>query len=112
MALGNFVFMDNNADGVFNSGDMALANVRIELYTAAQAPGSDTPLAFDVTDPSGYYYFDQLNAGQYRVYIPAVNFTAGQPLENKASYPGADAGDTDNNDTAWTCWSAAVSHQV
>jgi hypothetical protein len=34
-------------------------------------------LATDVTDPSGYYYFDQLNAGDYVVYIPSLNFASG-----------------------------------
>jgi hypothetical protein len=47
----------------------------------------------------GYYYFDELEPGDYFVHIPASNFGAGQPLENKESYPGADGTDnTDNND--------------
>jgi hypothetical protein len=44
-------------------------------------------LATDVTDPSGYYYFDQLNAGEYVVYIPSLNFASGAALEDKESVP-------------------------
>ena len=90
--------MDNNENGTFDAGDMGIANVTVELYASTDNPGVDAPLATDITDPSGYYYFDELDAGQYIVYIPASNFAAGQVLENKETYPGADAGDVDNND--------------
>ncbi|MCB9345884.1 MAG: hypothetical protein H6573_00035, partial [Lewinellaceae bacterium] len=90
--------MDNNEDGVYNAGDMPLANVTVQLYTAGADYGVDPPLATDITDPSGYYYFDNLEAGTYVVYIPSSNFASGQALENKESYPGADAGNTDDND--------------
>jgi hypothetical protein len=85
-------------DGVFNAGDMGISGVLVELYSSTQTPGTSTPLATDITDPDGYYYFDQLNAGQYKLYIPASNFASGQALKGKGSYPGADAADTDNND--------------
>ncbi|MCB0562397.1 MAG: hypothetical protein KDD09_25765, partial [Phaeodactylibacter sp.] len=98
VAVGNYVFMDNNENGTYDVGDMGIANVTVELYAATQTPGVGVSLATTVTNADGYYYFDELNAGQYIVYIPAGNFSTGGALENKESYPGADAGDVDNND--------------
>ncbi|WP_202225616.1 SdrD B-like domain-containing protein, partial [Okeania sp. KiyG1] len=96
VAVGNFVFMDVNDDGVFNGTDMALENVLVELYASGASPGVDAPLGMQTTDAAGYYYFDELDEGDYFVHVAASNFGAGQPLENKESYPGADA--TDNTD--------------
>ncbi|MBL7795120.1 MAG: hypothetical protein JNJ90_01345, partial [Saprospiraceae bacterium] len=98
VALGNYVYMDNDDSGTFNAGDMAIPNVTVWLYAAGADYGVDPALATDVTDANGYYYFDQLNAGQYVVYIPGTNFGAGQPLFNKESTPGEDTGDTDDDD--------------
>ncbi|MDV7394342.1 SdrD B-like domain-containing protein, partial [Arthrospira platensis SPKY1] len=99
VAVGNYVFMDTNDDGVFNGGDMAIAGVAVDLYAAGAVVGTDAPLFSTTTNANGYYYFDNLNAGDYFVHIPASNFGAGQPLENKESYPGADVTDnTDGND--------------
>jgi hypothetical protein len=98
VAVGNYVFMDNDDSGTFNAGDMAIPNVTVQLYAAGANYGVDAPLLTDVTDPSGYYYFDQLNAGDYVVFIPALNFNAGGALVNKESVPGANTNDTDNDD--------------
>jgi hypothetical protein len=98
VAVGNFVFMDNDADGIYSVGDMPIPLVDIWLYPAGANYGVDAPLATDVTDPTGYYYFDQLTPGDYVVYIPASNFLLNAALDSKESYPGADAGNGDNND--------------
>jgi hypothetical protein len=98
VAVGNYVFMDNDDSGTFNAGDMAIPNVTVQLYAAGGNYGVDAPLLTDVTDPSGYYYFDELNAGDYVVYIPSLNFNAGGALVNKESVPGAQTGNTDNDD--------------
>jgi hypothetical protein len=98
VAVGNFVFMDMNNDGIYNFGDMPVPLVTVWMYPAGANYGIDLPLATDVTDPSGYYYFDQLNAGDYVVYIPASNFLLGAPLDSKESSPGANTDNTDNDD--------------
>jgi Cna protein B-type domain. len=99
VALGNYVYMDNNSDGLYNAGDMPVSNVVVWLYAAGANYGVDAPLAVTTTNAAGYYYFDQLAPGQYVVYIPAVNFGAGQPLEGNQSTPGQDGTQTvDNND--------------
>ena len=100
VAVGNYVFMDVNNNGIYEMGtDMPIGGVVLELYNSGDMPGTDTPVAITSTSGTGYYYFDNLNAGDYFVYIPSSNFGSGQPLENKQSYPGADSGDTiDSND--------------
>jgi hypothetical protein len=99
VAVGNFVFMDNNDNGLYDAGDMGISSVTVELYLSTQTPGVSTPVATDVTDPSGYYYFDELDAGSYILYIPGSNFGSSAALANKESVPGADTGETtDNND--------------
>ncbi len=91
--------MDNNDNGVFDAGtDMPIENVVVELYADGANPGVDASLFTTMTNADGYYYFDNLNSGSYFVYIPSSNFGAGQPLENKASYPGSDATDTSDGD--------------
>ncbi len=100
VAVGNYVFMDNNDNGIFNTGtDMPLANVAVALYASGATVGVTAPVASTSTNANGYYYFDQLTEGDYFVHIPASNFALGQPLQDKESYPGADRGDAvDNND--------------
>lgn len=85
MSLGNRVFLDNGAGGgVYNNGimdgtEVAIANVRVELYRDADANGTPDVgglVGFDVTDANGYYLFDNLAEGSYVVLIPSGNFTA------------------------------------
>jgi hypothetical protein len=100
VAVGNYVFMDVNGNGTYEMGtDMPIENVSLELYAAGDTPGVDAAVGTATTNANGYYYFDNLAPGDYFVYIPASNFAAGQPLEDKESYAGADATDnTDGND--------------
>ncbi|MCB0562396.1 MAG: hypothetical protein KDD09_25760, partial [Phaeodactylibacter sp.] len=68
VAVGNYVFMDNNENGTYDAGDMGISNVTVELYASTDNPGVDAPLFTTLTNADGYYYFDELNAGQYIVY--------------------------------------------
>ncbi|CAG0958252.1 Serine-aspartate repeat-containing protein D [Anaerolineales bacterium] len=92
LSIGNRIFLDNGAgiaafldNGIMNAGELPIENVRVELWrdtngtAGLQVSGatSDTLLRFDITDIGGYYLFDGLNAGEYYVHIPAVNFTTG-----------------------------------
>lgn len=110
VAVGNLVFMDNNNNGTFEMGtDMGVSMVSVQLYSAGATPGVDAPVATVMTDANGYYYFDNVAPGDYFVHLPATNFTAGQALENKFSYPGADGTDnTDNNDNGIDAATPAV----
>jgi SdrD B-like domain/Secretion system C-terminal sorting domain len=50
--LGDFVWLDNNANGVQESGEPGLANVQVKLRDA-----SGTLLETTTTDANGYYFF-------------------------------------------------------
>jgi SdrD B-like domain len=62
-AIGDLVWDDLNADGVFDEGEPGIANVTVELFRAGVEVGST------VTDASGNYRFIGLAAGQYEVVV-------------------------------------------
>lgn len=119
MSLGNVVWFDTNADGLFNNGEAGIPNVQVYLYREtvdATFNGNETPVQvfdgtgyvnFDTTDANGFYLFDNLPPGQYWVQIDSGNFTAsGDPLfnhvstqpENVVNTAIAPAPDSDSND--------------
>jgi LPXTG-site transpeptidase (sortase) family protein len=91
VTLGSTVFSDNNDNGLQDGSESGISGIRVELYLSSQTPGVDTPLAFDITDTNGDYFFDGLSAGSYIVYIPTPPASA--PL---SSNPGV----TDTNDNS------------
>ena len=102
--IGNRVWLDSNNDGVADAGEPGIAGVWVQLQNAAGSVIGET-----VTDSTGYYAFENLAAGDYRVVIPTdqslysgsdVNFDA-NALDNLASSTTDDAnanGDVDNDD--------------
>ncbi|MBI2929391.1 MAG: Ig-like domain-containing protein, partial [Verrucomicrobia bacterium] len=100
LSLGDLVFLDANANGVFDSGDSGLDGVIVNLYRDTNVNGGldtdeRTPVATTTTSSGGAYRFDTLAPGGYFVEIAASNFSAGQPLENLASTEPTD-GDPNN----------------
>ncbi|MEM6395961.1 MAG: SdrD B-like domain-containing protein [Bacteroidota bacterium] len=102
VSLGSTVFIDANDDGIYDQGDPledGIPGVRVELYTSMQTPGTDMPVAVDVTDSNGDYFFDNLPPGMYVVYIPMPN--TAYPMSSSpgvtANDPDADADDNDDN---------------
>lgn len=78
-SLGNRVWFDTNNSATVDGAEVGISGVRVELYQDNGAtPGvwdaGDTFLSFDTTDVSGYYRFDNLNAGEYIALIPDDNF--------------------------------------
>ncbi|WP_375448085.1 SdrD B-like domain-containing protein, partial [uncultured Fibrella sp.] len=63
-SIGNYVWRDTNNDGIQNDGPTGLAGITVELYGANNLT---TPLAETLTDGTGYYLFDNLIAGSYKV---------------------------------------------
>jgi protocatechuate 3,4-dioxygenase beta subunit len=79
-SLGDFVWRDNNGNGVFDSGDVPLANVRINLIYAGadgQFGTADDTTATDTTDANGIYGFANLLPGRYRVSVDQTTLPAG-----------------------------------
>ena len=106
MSLGDTVWLDQDNNGTNDVSEAGISNVVVELYAAGDVLGTDTPLATEVTDTAGTYLFENLDPGDYVVYLPSTNFVAGAPLEDLISStgngvapdPDDDANDDDNGD--------------
>jgi uncharacterized surface anchored protein len=61
-ALGDFVWNDENEDGIQDVGELGIAGVTVNLYAC-----NGTFLATTTTDVNGYYLFDDLVPGDYKV---------------------------------------------
>lgn len=92
-SLGNRVWLDDGTgggvanNGIQDGGEVGVANVVVNLYADSDNNGvpDGAALATTTTDATGYYRFDNLNAGSYIVEVPASNFNAGNPLFSLAS---------------------------
>jgi uncharacterized repeat protein (TIGR01451 family) len=116
VAVGNFIFLDINGDGVRNEGE-SLGNIFVELYAQGATPGVDAPVSVGSSGCSckGRYYIEGLNPGNYFLHIPASQFATGMPLEGLQPMSAVVAGDDDagqdliyNNDPATNGASTAV----
>jgi len=65
-SLGDFVWMDGNANGIQEPGEIGIPNVPVTLYTCA-----DVLVATTTTNATGYYSFTGLTAGSYYVLFNA-----------------------------------------
>lgn len=61
-SLGNFVWKDLNRDGLQQSGEPGIVGVVVTLYNSV-----GTPVGTDTTDGTGYYYFTDLQPGEYYI---------------------------------------------
>ena len=86
--IGNLVYRDQNANRIYDLGDMPVAGVTLHLYGAGKVPGTDQPVAVTSTDPEGHYLFSGVADGSYFVFIVPTAFTAGGALMNSRSVPG------------------------
>lgn len=69
--LGGFAFQDLNRDGTFEAGEQPLADQHLFLYDA-----TDTYLGNTYTDATGWYEFDNLPDGAYRVQFAPASWWA------------------------------------
>lgn len=81
-AIGNLVFVDANANGVFDAGDSPLAGISIDLIRDANANGvwdGDEPIMATAISGSvldaqgGNYRFADVPAGAYLIHVSATN---------------------------------------
>jgi cyclophilin family peptidyl-prolyl cis-trans isomerase/uncharacterized protein YegP (UPF0339 family) len=97
LTLGNLVYRDNNNNGTFDTGDVGIDGVAVELLNA-----QDTVVGSTTTAGGGLYTFTGLAAGDYHVRLTAANFNTGGVLAgftaapNSVADPDNDA-DNDNN---------------
>ncbi len=112
-SLGNQVWEDANNNGLIDEGEAPFENIWVELWQDADADGQpddidedgdideDDMLAMDTTDADGFYLFENLEAGDYLVSIPAIEWDDNGedgPLADYKSSTGDDQTDIDNND--------------
>ncbi|MCP4343578.1 MAG: hypothetical protein GY799_33055, partial [Desulfobulbaceae bacterium] len=86
-SLGDYVWHDVNGDGIQDTSEPGIANVKVNL----RDPDTDDLIATTTTDTSGYYEFTGLSTDDYIVEFkqpPNYNFTG----QNQGSN---DAGDSD-----------------
>lgn len=109
VALGNRVWFDTGSgtgtanNGIQDGSEAGVEGVRIELYAAgadgAVGGGDDVFIAFDTTDASGNYVFDQLIPNKYYLLIPATQFDdAGDALYGYMSTLGHGVDETLDQD--------------
>jgi uncharacterized repeat protein (TIGR01451 family) len=101
MSIGSTVFYDNNNDNIQSgANEIGISGVTVQLLYDANNDGMITgaeltPVATDITDASGNYFFGTLPAGNYQVIIPTT--PAGAPLSSTDPVANAD-NNTDNDD--------------
>jgi TolB protein len=107
-AVGNFVWYDQNRDGIQEVGDVGVQGVTVTLYTSASVFVGQTH-----TDATGYYSFVNLFPGQYYIHFdlpPQWAFSPAKVGSDNAIDSNADpvTGNTDvfnlqvgDNDLTW-----------
>ncbi|WP_144875111.1 SdrD B-like domain-containing protein [Microbacterium sp. 1.5R] len=98
LSLGNRLWLDTGDgddldNGRFDDGEQPVADAVVELLGADGAPVLDAagdPVVA-TTDAAGFYRFDDLSPGQYRVRVAAGSFTAAGPLAHHLSSTGSSA---------------------
>jgi len=99
VSIGSTVFVDNNDNGLFESGDEVIPGVTVEVYNLGPdgiaENGDDILVGSDVTDADGNYFVDGLVPGDYYVAIPTVdpNFPV-----SSSGFEANPNDDVDNND--------------
>jgi len=79
-SLGNLVWLDENYDGLRQSGEPGIAGVDVELRNIFEQT-----LATTRTDGNGEYTFPDLLPLSYSVHLPAANFASGGALAGMRS---------------------------
>jgi len=95
--VGDFVFVDSNANGIWNSGEAGFANVVVRLYTSAGTLVG-TPVTTTTANPN--YLFDNLNPGDYYI-------TVQPPAGAKVTFSNVGANDAIDSDVDRTTLKSA-----
>ena len=65
---GDFVWLDNNKDGIQDAGEPGVPGVTVTLYSASGStpnPATDSQIGYTITDGNGKYLFTNLQPGNY-----------------------------------------------
>ncbi len=98
LALGNRVWLDEDRNSNFDTGEKGINAVKVNLYWDDDANGEYTPNVdksvasmdtFTEQRVPGFYLFEELIEGDYIVQIDPSNFSPGKPLADLISSMGA-----------------------
>lgn len=87
-ALGDYVWMDTDSDGIQDATESGIPGVTVTLYNSA-----GTAVASTITDQSGRYFFSNLTAGNYTVGFTTIPQQLTFTLRDVAA--AGDAADSD-----------------
>ncbi|WP_081865631.1 SdrD B-like domain-containing protein [Chondromyces apiculatus] len=81
-SIGTTVWFDGNADGFQDEGELGISGVTLDLFKDASCVGqaAGSPVATTITDGSGNYRFNGLNAGCYVVSVDDSTLPSGHVL--------------------------------
>ncbi|MGD8969182.1 MAG: SdrD B-like domain-containing protein, partial [Anaerolineae bacterium] len=102
--LGDFVWHDVDKDGIQDSGESGIENVRVDLYHDVDGDGvldagQDSLMRTTTTNVNGYYYFFGLPFDDYIIKLADSNFAPGGMLEGfDATTQNAGADDAVDSD--------------
>jgi protocatechuate 3,4-dioxygenase beta subunit len=94
-AVGDYTWIDSDADGVQDAGEVPIAGITVALLDPSGASVLDAdgvPVAPTVTDAAGHYVFDNLVASDYRVAF--TNIPAGYQLTGQSTPTSTSSNDS------------------
>ena len=91
-SVGNRVWFDADNNGRLDAAEQPAANTAVGIFLGSATTATQTA----ATDASGYYRFDGLAAGSYRVCVINSAFQTGGVLFGSQNTAGADAGNLDS----------------
>ncbi len=109
-SIGNFVWLDKNANGIQESDELGVENVTVSLKDSNGASVNDTTgtvVADITTDANGFYKFELLDPGSYKVCFDTSDVGVGYELSEKDNSTTTDALDSDA-DPDTTCTDVVV----
>jgi uncharacterized repeat protein (TIGR01451 family) len=94
-ALGDFVWVDANGNGLQDNGEVGIPGVKVNLYADASLT---MLLGTTTTDGNGFYHFTGLFGGTYYVAVDASTLPSGfTPSPSQVGFPGNAAIDSNGS---------------
>ena len=74
-SIGNFVWLDKNANGIQDTGELGVENINVTLFKSCEM-AEESEVATQRTDENGMYLFEDLNVGSYCLLFRELPTTA------------------------------------
>jgi large repetitive protein len=104
-SIGDYVWKDENANGIQDATEKGVANITVELYkTDANGTVTGSAIKTAKTDATGKYLFDSLASGNYKVKFVTTSF----PADCDLTSPDKGGDDTKDSDAGTDGFSPKV----